>query len=99
MDSGLKGESSPRTNRRSCHPPACTWLRVVGTDLHAGCSAGLPSPSNTGHFLPAVEMVLAGLDFRGTRVAPINQLLNNLVNIQNTTHQAVHLLVEVFKPA
>lgn len=96
-DPGLKRERSTQVPEgfsgdkigEAATPLACTWLREDGAGLHVGRS---------GHFLPAVEVILAGSDFRGTRVAPINQLLNNLVDIQNATHQAVHLLVEAFKP-
>lgn len=48
--------------------------------------------------VPAVQVVLAAPYLRGTRVASIQQLLYDLIDVQDPTHEAVHLLVQTLKP-
>ena len=48
--------------------------------------------------VPGVKVVLTSSDLCGGRMTSIQELLNDLVNVQNPSHQAVHLLVQAFKP-
>ena len=48
--------------------------------------------------LPGVEVVLAASDLRRGRVSSVQELLDDLVDVQDPPHQAVHLLVQALKP-
>jgi len=80
---------SPRSPQTGWGP---SWaLRTPGTD-----SAPELGPLPTA--IPAVEVVLAGADLLRAGVAPIHQLLHHLVDVQDPSHDAVHLLVQALKP-
>ena len=65
--------------------------RPPGTDL-APQLGPLPTP------VPAVEVVLAGADLLRAGMAALHQLLHHLVDVQDPSHDAVHLLVQALKP-
>ena len=48
--------------------------------------------------VPGVEVVLAASDLRRGRVSSVQELLDDLVDVQDPPHQAVHLLVQALKP-
>lgn len=48
--------------------------------------------------VPGVEVVLTASDLCRRWMTSIQELLNYQVNIQDPPHQAVHLLVQAFKP-
>lgn len=48
--------------------------------------------------LPGVEVILTTSDLCRRWMTSIQELLNYLVNVQDPSHQAVHLLVQTLKP-
>lgn len=48
--------------------------------------------------VPGVEVVLTTSDLCRGWMTSIKELLNYLINVQDSSHQAVHLLVQALKP-